>query len=257
MLPLINEFLFGLLIFIRITAVLFTVPLFSSASVPVSAKLMLGLALTYIIYFTIKPVGITYDAGLGIIFMIAVKEAITGMILGFSLHFVFYSIAFAAMQMGMDMGLNMAAMFDPATEIENNVLGQIFGQAAVLIFLIINGHHFVIRGLAVSFSVIPLGHFTMNESVYLLMLKASSGMFVAAIKIAAPIMVAFFLLHTAVGIISRIIPQMQVFFVVQPVQLGLGLALLASGMPLFLYIIKYILEQTENSLYDLIKVMGY
>ncbi len=255
--PLIGQFVMLLLIFIRIVTMFFTAPLFSSNSLPVFSRLLLSMAIAYIMFFTLPPQKIDYTIGLPYLAFLGFKEAITGMIIGFSMNFVFYGISFAAMQMGMDMGLNMAQVFDPATEIENNVLGQLFNISAVVIFLLLNGHHFLIKGLAISFKVIPLGHYTINESVYMLLLKGSAGIFITAVKISAPVMVAFFLLHTAVGIISRIIPQMQVFFVIQPVQLLLGFILLASGMPLFLYIIRFLLEQTENSLYDLIRVMGY
>lgn len=255
--PLVGQFVVLFLIFIRIVAMLFTAPLFSSNSLPVFSRLILSLAIAYIMFFTLPSQTIDYNAGLPFLAFMGFKEAITGMIMGFSLNFVFYGISFAAMQMGMDMGLNMAQVLDPSTEIENNVLGQLLNVSAVVIFLIINGHHYLIKGLAVSFRVIPLGHYTINESVYLLLLKGSAGVFIIAVKISAPVMVAFFLLHTAVGIIARIIPQMQVFFVIQPVQLMLGLALMASGIPLFLYIIRFLLEQTENNLYDLIRVMGY
>lgn len=254
---LVGKFIVFILVFIRIVAMFSVGPLFSSANIPIPGRLFLSLATAYIMLFIVPDQNITYQSGLGVLALIGVKEAITGMIMGFSLNFVFYGVSYAAMQMGMDMGLNMAMLFDPATEIENNVLGQIFNLSAILLFLVINGHHMFIKGLAVSFRVIPLGHFTINESVYSLLLRGSAGIFVTAVKIAAPVMVAFFLLHTALGIIARIIPQMQVFFVVQPVQLLLGFILITSGMPLFIYIIRFLLEQMENNLYDLIKVMGY
>jgi flagellar biosynthetic protein FliR len=254
---LIGKFLVFILIFIRVFAMFSVGPLFGSASVPVPARLFLSLTTAYIMLLIVPDMPIAYDSAFGILALLGVKEAITGMIMGFSLNFVFYGVSYAAYQMGIDMGLNMATLFDPATEVENNVLGQIFNWAAILLFLTLNGHHYFIRGLAVSFKIIPLGHYTINESVYTLLLRGSAGIFITAVKIAAPVMVAFFLLHTALGIISRVIPQMQVFFVVQPVQLMLGFTLVASGMPLFIYIIRFLLEQMEDNLYDLIKVMGY
>ncbi len=254
---LIGKFLIGVMIFIRVTALLFSAPLFSSNNIPATVRLLIALTVTYIIFFTIPAQNIDYNSGYGELMLIGFKEALSGFILGFSLNFVFFGISFAAMLMGMDMGLNMATMLDPTTEIENNVLGQLFGLAAMVLFLSINGHHYIIRGLAVSFKIIPIGHFSMNESVFLLLVKGSAGIFIAAVKIVAPLMVAFFLLNIATGIISRIIPQMQVFFVIQPVQLMLGFAMLTAGMPLFLYIIKYLLEQVENNLYNLITAMGY
>lgn len=254
---LVGKFIIFILVLIRVFAMFSVGPLFSSNAIPLAGRVFLSLATAYVMLFIVPDQAVPADPGFGILVLLGVKEAITGMIMGFSLNFVFYGISYAAFHMGMDMGLNMAMMFDPMTEIENNVLGQVFNFAAILLFLTINGHHYFIKGLAVSFKVIPLGHYTINESVFTLLLRGSAGIFITSVKIAAPVMVAFFLLHTALGIIARVIPQMQVFFVVQPVQLLLGFSLIASGMPLFIYIMRFLLEQTENDLYDLIKVMGY
>jgi flagellar biosynthetic protein FliR len=76
------------------------------------------------------------------------------------------------------------------------------------------------------------------------------------VKIAAPIMVSFFLIHIGEGIIARVIPQMQVFFVTQPLKIGLGFALLAGITPIYVYVIKNLLQDYENSLFNLIKAMG-
>lgn len=254
---LVNDFLTLFFIFIRITAMLFTAPAFSSNSISTTAKLFFSLVFAYILFFTVKPNQIVYDVGYPLLVTYAFKEALTGMIMGFSLNFVFYGVSYAGSQMGMDLGLSMSQMFDPSTEVENNVIGQILNLAAILVFFTIDGHHILIKGLATSFRIIPLGHYSINESVYLLMIKYSASVFIIAIKIAAPIMVAFFLLHTAAGIIARIIPQMQVFFVMQPLQIGLGLVLLAASAPIFVMMIRYMIEQLEGSLYDLIVAMGY
>jgi flagellar biosynthetic protein FliR len=188
---LIGKFLVFILIFIRVFAMFSVGPLFGSASVPVPARLFLSLTTAYIMLLIVPDMPIAYDSAFGILALLGVKEAITGMIMGFSLNFVFYGVSYAAYQMGIDMGLNMATLFDPATEVENNVLGQIFNWAAILLFLTLNGHHYFIRGLAVSFKIIPLGHYTINESVYTLLLRGSAGIFITAVKIAAPVMVAF------------------------------------------------------------------
>ena len=84
----------------------------------------------------------------------------------------------------------------------------------------------------------------------------AASVFVIAVKIASPIMVSFFLIHIAEGIIARIIPQMQVFFVTQPLKIGIGLLMLAAITPLYLYVIKNLLQDYESKLYNLIQAMA-
>jgi len=124
------------------------------------------------------------------------------------------------------------------------------------VFLLINGHHYLIRALYTSFSIVPLGNNVINKPVFDLLLKYSASVFVIAVKIAAPILVSFFLIHIAEGILARVIPQMQVFFVTQPLKIGLGFALLAFAVPTYVFVIKGLLRSYEESLFQLIKAMG-
>ena len=119
----------------------------------------------------------------------------------------------------------------------------------------IDGHHYLIRALALSFRVVPIGSFTMSVPLHLLLVKMAGSVFVIAVKIASPIMVSFFLIHIAEGIISKVIPQMQVFFVTQPIKIGAGFLLLVTLAPIYVYVIKNLLKGYEDSLYSLIKAM--
>jgi len=154
------------------------------------------------------------------------------------------------------MGLNMSQVFNPVDESETNILGEIIYLAAVLIFFLINGHHYLIRALEYSFSVVPIGKFSVTQSVFDLLVKYAANVFVIAVKVAAPILISFFLVHIAEGIISRVIPQMQIFFVTQPLKLGLGFVLLAMVAPLLIYVIKGLLKSFEDNLFVLVKAMG-
>jgi flagellar biosynthetic protein FliR len=79
---------------------------------------------------------------------------------------------------------------------------------------------------------------------------------IIAVKIASPIIVSYFLIQIAEGILGKVIPQMQVFFVAQPLVIGIGFTLLISLVPVYLYVIKYLLKGTEDNLMFLIKAMG-
>jgi flagellar biosynthetic protein FliR len=204
----------------------------------------------------VEDVSYSYDEGLIPLALIGLKETITGIIIGFMLNFVFQGISYAGTLIGFDMGIAMARAFDPTSESETNVIGQALLIMSYLIFLIINGHHYIIRAMAVSFDVIPIGFYTINESLFNLIVKYSAGIFVLAVKIASPIMVSFFLIHLGSGIIARVIPQMNVFFVLHPVKMILGFLLLISVTPIYVYFIKNLLSGYENKLLELIRVMS-
>jgi flagellar biosynthesis protein FliR len=154
------------------------------------------------------------------------------------------------------MGLSIAEAFNPMDETESNVLGEAIYMMAILVFFLINGHHFLVRGLAYSFTVIPIGKYSVSKSVYDLLIKYSASIFVIAVKIAAPMLISFFLINIGEGIITRVIPQMQIFFVTQPLKLGLGFVFLAASTPLIIFAVKGLLRSFEDNLFILIKAMG-
>lgn len=250
------DFIIVILIFIRISTALISSPIFGSKIVPTIPKLFLSIVLAYIVYLTIDKNAITSVPTGYMIVILSIKEAITGLVIGFMLQFVFWGVSYAGTLIGFDMGLTMAEVFNPSSDVNNNIVGEFLYYGALMIFFIINGHHYIISSLKFSFSVIPLGKFTLTKPVYDLIVIYSSSIFIIAVKIASPIMVSFFLIHIAEGIVARIIPQMQVFFVTQPLKIGIGLLMLAAITPLYLYIIKNLLQDYEGKLFSLIEAMG-
>jgi flagellar biosynthesis protein FliR len=252
----ITDFILLFLIFVRISSALVSAPIFGSKMIPVVAKIFLALVIAYIVYLTIdRNVISTVPTGWMLIILSA-KESITGLIIGFTLQFVFYGISYAGTLIGFDMQLSAAEVFNPTQEIENSVVGDFLYYGAMLVFFLINGHHYIISSLKYSFSVVPIGKFALTEPVYHLLVSYTSSIFVIAVKIASPIMVSFFLVHIAEGILARIIPQMQVFFVTQPIKIGLGLLILVATVPTYIYVVRNLLQDYEAKLSGLIQAMG-
>lgn len=254
---LVVDFVKGLLIFLRISGMLFSAPIFGNTSIPSSAKIFFSIILAYIIFFTVG--NIDFDPNTQNIIplvLLGVKEVITGVLIGFMLNFIFYGFSYAGLLIGYDMGLAMAQMFDPATETDTNIMGQTMLILATLVFLLINGHHYLIRGIAYSFNIVPIGTFHMSQGLLDAIIKFSTGIFVLAVKIASPIMVSFFLLHLGSGIVARVMPQMNIFFVVQPLKSTLGLVILIALTPVYVYLIRNLLMAYEDKLLELIKAIS-
>jgi flagellar biosynthetic protein FliR len=228
---LLNDFVVVLFIFLRVAAIFFVAPFFGNTTIPNTIRIFLSLVIAYIIFFSVK--GFTFEVNKGLLplALYGIKEIVTGLIIGFSVNLIFYGIAYAGLLIGFDMGLTMASAFDPSTQMESNILGQLLNFTALIIFI------------------------SINQSLLEILVKYSAGVFILAVKIASPFIISFFLIQVAAGIIARVIPQMQVFFVVLPLQIIVGYLLLAAFSPIVVYVIKTILENYENGLFELIKVM--
>jgi flagellar biosynthetic protein FliR len=253
---LINDFVIVLFITLRIASAFVSSPFYSHASIPGQVKAILALTIAYMTFLTLPDKTLHFEITLWMIFTYGVKEVVVGLIIGYSLSIIFYGISFAGSIMGIEMGLSMAEVFNPTEGTSNNVIGDIIYFAALMIFLMIDGHHYLIRGLIYSFRIVPLGHLNYSETFLNLLIRYSGAVFVIAVKIASPLMVTFFLVNIASGIITRIIPQMQVFFVTQPLMLALGFFMLISVLPIYVFVIKNLLKGYEDQLFQIIRALS-
>ncbi len=253
---LIGDFVLALLIFLRIFSMMVAAPVLGHGAFPPIAKIFLCFVIAYMTFLTIDKANVLINLNLISIFVNAAKEIVTGLVMGYTLNFVFYGIAYAGSLIGYDMGLMFAEVLNPMQETQNNVVGEVIFYAAIMVFFLINGHHHFITAVVASFNVVPVAKWTVNEPLLQLVIKYSFAVFTIALKIASPILVSFFLVHIAEGIIARVIPNIQVFFVAQPVKIGLGFLLLSLLVPIYIFAIKNFLQRYEDQLTQIIKAMS-
>lgn len=253
---LIGDFLIVLFIFIRIVSMIGTAPVLGHEAIPAIVKISLSIVVAYITFLTIDKTKIVLDVNLIAIGINVVKEILTGFVLGTMLNVVFYAISYAGTLIGFDMGLMMAETLNPMLNSNDNIVGQAVYYSSIMIFILINGHHHIISAIVASFNVIPIGKFIMTPQVTGVIIKYSFSVFTIAVKIASPIIVTFFLIHIAEGIVAKVIPNIQIIMVTQPAKLGLGFLFLSILAPVYVYAIKAILNTSENQLMELIKAMG-
>ncbi len=259
---LVSDFILFIFVFMRIGGLIFTAPILSFRGFPILARIFLSIVIAYIVFFTLNKSNIninldlTNQSGLITLILYSVRELLIGIILGFVMNFIFWAVSYAGHYIGFDMGLMLAEALNPVQEIQTNIVGEFLYYAALMIFLMINGHHYLISGLVASFSVVPIGKYVINEPVYTLLIKYSFLVFTIAIKIASPVIVSFFLVHLAESIIARVIPNMQIIYITQPLKSLLGLFMILSLIPFYVYVLKNLLEGYEYRLLDLIKAMG-
>jgi len=128
------------------------------------------------------------------------------------------------------MGMAMANMFDPVTSSQSAVVAQFIGIFAMLMWLASGAHHMFILTLVDSFTVLPLGT-EWSFDGWGVITNAVTAMFVLSIQLMAPILLLLFFVYVALGLVSRAVPQIQVFFVSFPLSVGLGLLILSLSFP--------------------------
>ncbi len=253
---LITDFTLIFLIFLRIFFALTTAPIYGHKAIPVLIKIFISFIISYILFSLLNKDAVVIQYDLGWLALNGFKEILTGLVIGFTLNLVFHGISFAGQLIGFQVGLAMATIFNPMEDSSTNVLGQVIYFLAMLIFFLINGHHYIIQALAASMTIVPLGTVAVKGTIVELLIKYSGAVFVIAIKIAAPILVSYFLIQIGEGILAKIIPQMQVFFVTYPLKLGIGILMLALLIPLYVSVVKNLLYEFESKMYVLVSALG-
>jgi len=217
--------------FSRISAVLLVAPIFSSTLVTVRTRISLALLLTFLIYPLYDWPIIDVTSGLG--FVLFLQQVLIGVAIGLIMHFAFAAITSAGAFIATSMGLSMAVVADPVNGHQSPVLAQFLLVIATLVFLSIGGHLIIIEMMLDSFRLIPINEFYVNREMLWAILQWSSLIFSGAVMIALPAMVTMLLTNSAMGVISRAAPALNVFAVGFPASLFFGLVMIYLLVPFF------------------------
>ncbi|MFQ5461735.1 MAG: flagellar biosynthetic protein FliR [Phycisphaerae bacterium] len=219
--------LYALILF-RLGGLVMTAPLLSSNTIPIRVRAALAMTLAAMIFPVMVhtlPRGLTLaDVVLG-----SVAEVMIGATIGLALSLVLLTADIAGMIVGQQGGLALGEIFDPTLNRRSTVTGQTYLIVLTIIFLVVGGHRQMVAALLDSFDAIPLMSFQYEQSVLMLLVEILSSAFVLGIRVAGPVLIALFLLGTALGFLSRTMPQFNILTIGFTVRLlvALGTAGLA------------------------------
>lgn len=249
------QFLLFLVLFARITALIIIAPVFGHQSIPVQAKVALGAFLSFVLYPMVSHTTPHIDVQLLAFFVLIIQEVLVGLLLGFAVGMLFAGIMYAGEIISFSIGLSIANIFDPEGSQQTPVIGEFLYLLVVLIFIHLNGHHFVLEALQLTYAAVPIGTFVFSQPLADKVIAFGSLMFIVAVKFAAPLMVASFLTNVGLSILARVMPQMNIFVVSFPLSIGVGLIVLMSTAPFMVFVFKKLLLGFEDNIVELIKVL--
>lgn len=212
---------------LRLGALLMLTPLFTQLRAPVTFRVLLVLALAACVSAGLPTAARPAPVADPVLFAVgALSEVLLGALLAFGLHCAFAALHLAAKVIDLQMGLGVGGIFDPATRSQQSPLYLGLQWLAVLVFLSIDGHHALLRGIAYSLERVPAGvpfiGYAGDEVV-----RMFGAVFSMGVLVGAPVMAAMLLLEGGLAVVSKALPQMNVFFVSMPIKVLLGLGMLA------------------------------
>ncbi len=210
-----NVLLIGALVMGRIMPIILFAPFIGGSLAPSQVKLGVGLTLTVLVYPFVSETRIAPSA---LAFMLLLlKEVLVGYVVAFVATFAFEAARAAGTLVDTMSGANMATVYVPQIQQQASLLADLKFQFAIVAFLALDGHHLVIRALVESFGSVPLnawprfshGFWPLFERV----MRVSGDLVVVAVALAAPASIAAFVVDVALGLVNRVAPQIQVFFI--------------------------------------------
>jgi flagellar biosynthetic protein FliR len=177
-----------------------------------------------------------------------ISEFMIGLLLGLSIRLIFGAIELAGEFVGFQMGFAMANIIDPQSGLDTTLLAQFYYLLGLLIFLSIDGHHWFFRALVQSFHLLSPGEFYPQEGLYIHLLNLSGRMFLIAFKIVAPVTAILFLIQLTLGIVARMVPQVNILISSFPLTISVGMIFLGLSMELLGPYLKTLLDESGKDL---------
>ena len=216
----------------RISACLIATPILSSMSVNTRLRVSLAMVLTILIYPLHDWPIVDVLSGAGLVLFL--EQVVIGVMMGLILQIVFAAVSAAGEFISLSMGLGFAMMADPNSGVQTPVISQFLVILATLVFVSIGGHLILIELLLDSFRLWPIGEPQLEIAMVWDLLQWSVLLFTGATMIALPAMVVLLLTNSAMGVVSRAAPSLNVFAVGFPLTLLMGIVVLIVLLPSFM-----------------------
>ena len=242
-----------ILVLARLTPLFIFAPLFSSKLVPYRVRGIVAVGLAV----GLAPLAL--DGGkppvdaLGIAELVA-KEFLIGLAFAFAVGLLLSALQVAGGLLDTMIGFSFGASVDPLTGNQGSaVLTQLYGLMGVLVFIAINGDGVVIRGFAETFELVGLLEMPNLSALLDGVLDAFLGLFASALQVAAPVVLALVLTDAAFGLVTRVVPQLNVFSVGLPAKVLVGIVVIGATLP---FVAGYVSGELESSVRTALGSLG-
>lgn len=247
-----TEVLGFLLVVCRVGGLFVLAPGFSASMIPSRIKLMLAMALSLAL-MPIAVHGQTVPLDAGAYAMLMLKELGVGLIFAFPMALVGAAVQAGASLLDTLIGFSFSSILDPVNNQQTAILGQFYSLFAVLVLLMSGGDHIMIEGLGASYRALPITAYPHIGALTSGALNAFAQVWVIGLEIAAPVLVALVITDAAIGLVSRAVPQMNVFVVGMPAKILVGMTVVAATLP---FVSNQVQGALQQSVMQAVQTLG-
>jgi flagellar biosynthetic protein FliR len=228
-----------LLTFVRLGSAIMIMPGLGDSFISGRVRLHLALAISFTLFpFVMSYMPSPIPALPGLVFLIG-TELVTGVLIGTVARIFMTSLDTAGMIISMQSGLSNAQVFNPALSVQGSLIGAFLSVSGLLLLFATNMHHLLLMGLVESYAFFPMGGAPDTGSMADMITRAVSQSFAVGFSLSFPFIVVTLLIYVGMGVLSRLMPQIQVFMLAVPVQIWLSLFTLSMVLTtLFFFWLK-------------------
>ena len=215
---------------VRVSGMIVFAPFFSSTTLPVRTKA----AFAGVVAYLLAPLVASLPAAqpeLGCVALLG--ELAVGLLFGLTVALANEMMLFAGQLIGMQFSFSMVNLLDPSSSIQTPLLGDLFQLMGTLVVITSGLDRVLLASVMRTFRAVPLGTYVLPPANALQLVRAASGVFLAAMELAAPILAATVLIEVAIALLSKLSPQLPVMSLTVPIKTLAGLALLTGALALW------------------------
>jgi flagellar biosynthesis protein FliR len=244
-----------ILVFFRVLSILWLLPLFSGTSIPIAYRAVLALVIAFLLFELVNPGDMTLAGDPYYLSLLIMKEILIGISIGFFVRVLFTAVHVAGEVASLQAGFGFARFMDPYTNTQVSELTQILNILALMIFFAVDAHHMVFRGLFLSFKELPLGSAALKGPFVEYIIHTVGKVFSLGFKIGAPLIITLFLVELSLGLLSRMVPQINVFVEGMPLKIMVTIAMLSFSLSMLVPLLAGIFKGIEGEVPKIIRFM--
>jgi flagellar biosynthesis protein FliR len=240
------------LVLARLGGLFVLAPVFSAHMIPIRVRALIAMAIA----LAMMPValhGQHVPTNTGEYTILLLKEAGVGLAFAFPMAILSAAVTAGAGLLDTVIGFSFAHLVDPVNNTQNAILGQFYSLFAVMVFLLAGGDHIMLQGLAASYTTLPITAFPEMTSLSAHAAAAFGQLWVIGLEIVAPALVALLITDAALGLVSRAVPQMNVFVVGLPAKILVGMTVIAATLP---FVSNQVQGALQQSVMQAVQTLG-
>ncbi len=229
-----------LLIFLRIGSAIMLMPGFNAGYVNAQLRLSIALAITVILIPFLSDKLPPIPQNFADILQMLLFEITYGIFIGIFMQILMAAINLAGNLIGQAIGFSNAQMFDPAFQQQSIIIDSFLTIVALTLIFITNLHHLMLSAVIESYNLLPAGSALPTDDMAQTISKTLTQSFLIGFKLGSPFIAFTIVFYVGMGLLSRLMPQLNIFFLSMPLQIYLGIGLIFITLPvIIIWFIKY------------------